>query len=256
MTKRKLKKPVKTIIISILVLIIISGITYIIIELTNTYKDSKTYEDVSNTFHNIDIKEDIDIHEQKINNLRELHNEYENVISWLEIAGTDINYPIVETTNNDFYLSHNYKNEKSSAGAIYFDKDVDINTSDNLLIYGHRNKYGLMFEPLIKYANKDFYEEHKIINLTTLEEDAYYEILAIFYSRVYYSDETNVFRYYYFINASSEDEFNEYVKNAKKVSKYDTGVEAQYGDKLITLSTCEYSRENGRFVVVAKKIIE
>ena len=252
MHKRKLKKPIKIIIIIILLLIIILGITYIVVELTNANKDKNTYKDVSNIFHDIDKKEDI--HEQRINKLKELHESYENVVSWLEIEGTDINYPIVQTTDNDYYLNHNYKNEKSSAGAIYFDKDVNINESDNLQIYGHRNKYGLMFEPLIKYAKKDFYEEHKTINLTTLEEDATYEILAIFYSRVYYSNETNVFRYYYFVNAESEEAYNEFVSNAKKASKFDTGVDAKYGDKLITLSTCEYSRENGRFVVVAKKI--
>lgn len=252
MHKRKLKKPIKIIINIILLLIIILGITYIVVELTNANKDKNTYQDVSDVFHDIDQKEDI--HEQRINKLKELHESYENVIAWLEIEGTDINYPIVQTTDNDYYLNHNYKNEKSSAGAIYFDKDVKINESDNLQIYGHRNKYGLMFEPLIKYAKKDFYEEHKTINLTTLEEDATYEILAIFNSRVYYSNETNVFRYYYFVNAESEEEYNKFVSNAKKASKFDTGVDAKYGDKLITLSTCEYSRENGRFVVVAKKI--
>ncbi len=252
MHKRKLKKPIKIIIIIILLLIIILGISYIVVELTNAHKDKNTYKNVSNIFHDIEQKEDI--HEQKINKLKELHESYENVVAWLEIEGTDINYPIVQTTDNDYYLNHNYKNEKSSAGAIYFDKDVKINESDNLQIYGHRNKYGLMFEPLIKYAKKDFYEEHKTINLTTLEEDATYEILAIFYSRVYYSNETNVFRYYYFVNAESEEEYNKFVNNAKKASKFDTGVDAKYGDKLITLSTCEYSRENGRFVVVAKKI--
>ena len=252
MHKRKLKKPIKFIIIIILLLIIILGITYIVVELTNASKDKNTYQDVSNIVHDINQKEDI--HEQRINKLKELHESYENVIAWLEIEGTDINYPIVQTNDNDYYLNHNYKNEKSSAGAIYFDKDVKINESDNLQIYGHRNKYGLMFEPLIKYAKKDFYEKHKTINLTTLEEDATYEILAIFYSRVYYSNETNVFRYYYFVNAESEEEYNKFVNNAKKASKFDTGVDAKYGDKLITLSTCEYSRENGRFVVVAKKI--
>ena len=252
MQKRKLKKPMKIIIIIILLLIIILGITYIVVELTHASNDKNTYKDVSNIFHDINQKKDI--HEQKIKKLKELHESYENVIAWLEIEGTDINYPIVQTTDNDYYLNHNYKNEKSSAGAIYFDKDVKINESDNLQIYGHRNKYGLMFEPLIKYAKKDFYEEHKTINLTTLEEDATYEILAIFYSRVYYSNETNVFRYYYFVNAESEKEYNEFVNNAKNASKFDTGVDAKYGDKLITLSTCEYSRENGRFVVVAKKI--
>ena len=69
-----------------------------------------------------------------------------------------------------------------------------------------------------------------------------------------YKSEQNVFRYYYFVNANNEQEYNDFVNNAKKVSLYDTGVTAQYGDQLLTLSTCEYSQEDGRFVVVCKKI--
>lgn len=66
--------------------------------------------------------------------------------------------------------------------------------------------------------------------------------------------EQNVFRYYYFVNANNEQEYNDFVNNAKKVSLYDTGVTAKYGDQLLTLSTCEYSQEDGRFAVVCKKI--
>ena len=128
------------------------------------------------------------------------------------------------------------------------------NGSSNYLIYGHRNKNGLMFEHLMKYAKKDFYKNHKTFKFTTIKEDATYEVLAVFYSRVYYKSEKNVFRYYYFINAKNEKEYNDYINSAKKASIYDTGVTAKYGDQLITLSTCEYSQEDGRFVVVAKKV--
>ncbi len=107
-----------------------------------------------------------------------------------------------------------------------------------------------MFEDLLKYAKEDFYKEHKTIKFTTNKEDAIYEILAVFYSRVYYKSEKDVFRYYYFVNANNEAEYNE----AKKASIYDTGITAEYGDQLLTLSTCEYSQEDGRFAIVAKKI--
>ena len=123
-----------------------------------------------------------------------------------------------------------------------------------ILIYGHRNKKGLMFEDLMKYTKQDFYENHKTIQFTTNIEDSTYEILSVFYSRVYYKSEQNVFRYYYFVNAENEQEYNEYVNNCKKASLYETGVNAEYGEQLLTLSTCEYSQTDGRFVVVAKKI--
>ena len=111
-----------------------------------------------------------------------------------------------------------------------------------------------MFEDLMKYTKQDFYENHKTIQFTTNTEDSTYEILSVFYSRVYYKSEQNVFRYYYFVNANNEKEYDEFVSNAKKASIYDTGVNAEYGEQLLTLSTCEYSQTDGRFVVVAKKI--
>ncbi len=111
-----------------------------------------------------------------------------------------------------------------------------------------------MFEDLIKYKDESFYKEHTKIRFTTLIEDSEYEILSAFKSRVYYKDETNVFRYYYFVNARDEREYNQYVSNAKKASLYDTGVTAEYGEQLLTLSTCDYEVVNGRFAIVAKRV--
>ena len=111
-----------------------------------------------------------------------------------------------------------------------------------------------MFEDLMKYQNEDFYKQHPTIRFTTDKEDVSYEIISVFKSRVYYKSEKNVFRYYYFVNASSEEEYNSFVEQAKQVALYDTGKSANYGEQLLTLSTCEYSQQDGRFVVVAKKI--
>ena len=148
----------------------------------------------------------------------------------------------------------NFKKEYAITGSLFLDKDFDTkNGSSNYLIYGHRNKQGLMFEDLLKYANEDFYEAHKKIKFTTNKEDSIYDVVSVFYSRVYYKKEQDVFRYYYFVNANNEEEYNDFIYNAKKVSLYDTGINPQYGEQLITLSTCEYSQEDGRFVVVFKK---
>ena len=106
----------------------------------------------------------------------------------------------------------------------------------------------------MNYKNEEYYNTHKTIRLTTKKEDAEYEIIAVFLSRVYYKSETDVFRYYYFINAENEQEFNDYVQNSKDASLYDIEATAQYGDQLLTLSTCEYSQEDGRLAVVARKI--
>ena len=153
-------------------------------------------------------------------------------------------------------MTHNYKKEKSKDGSLFLDKDYNWELpSTNLLIYGHNNIGSKeMFVSLLKYEDENFYKEHPKIRLTTNKEDAEYEIIAVFKSRVYYKLEKNVFRYYYFINAENEQEFNEYVENSKKASIYDTGKTAEYGDQLMTLSTCEYSQDDGRFAVVARRI--
>ena len=111
-----------------------------------------------------------------------------------------------------------------------------------------------MFEDLLKYEKEDFYKEHKKVKFTTNEEESEYEILAVFYSRLYYKSEKDVFRYYYFVNAENEEEYNDFVSNAKKASIYDTGVDAKCGEQLLTLSTCAYHTEDGRFAIVCKKI--
>ena len=120
-------------------------------------------------------------------------------------------------------------------------------------MYGHNLNNGKMFQDLLKYKDEDYYKKHKIIRFTTDNEDNEYEIMAVFKSRVYYKSEKNVFRYYQFINPKSEKEYNEFVENSKKASLYDTKVDSEYGDELITLSTCSYHTEDGRFVVVGVK---
>ena len=189
--------------------------------------------------------------------VEELQKENSEIKAWIEIENTNINYPVLQSSNNSYYMNHNYKKQWSKSGSIFLDKDYTFNPpSSNLLIYGHNLKNGTMFETLLKYKNKNFYTEHPTIRFTTNEDDSYYEIISVFESRVYYKSEQNVFRYYYFVNAENEDEYNNFVINAKNASLYDTGKTAQYGDQLMTLSTCSYHTKDGRFAVIAKKIYQ
>ncbi len=250
----KNSKKIKILLLIVLTTIVVLGVTYMSYYLYNNYK---TRKDNTEILGNVKINE-TDItgtKTERMLQLEELQKENEEIIGWLEIEGTNINYPVLQASDNDYYLMHNYKKEKSSTGSIFLDKDFDlINGSSNYLIYGHRSKSGLMFEDLMKYAKEDFYKEHTKVKFTTNKDDSLYEILSVFYSRVYYKSEKNVFRYYYFVNANNEQEYNDFVNNAKKVSLYDTGVTANYGEQLLTLSTCEYSQEDGRFAIVCKKV--
>ena len=245
---------IKILLLIVLTIIVTLGVTYMSYYLYNNYK---TRKDNAEILGNVKINE-TDItgtKTERMLQLEELQKENEEIIGWLEIEGTNINYPVLQASDNDYYLTHNYKKEKSSTGSIFLDKDFDlINGSSNYLIYGHRSKSGLMFEDLMKYAKEDFYKEHTKVKFTTNKDDSLYEILSVFYSRVYYKSEKNVFRYYYFVNANNEQEYNDFVNNAKKVSLYDTGVTANYGEQLLKLSTCEYSQEDGRFAIVCKKV--
>ena len=185
----------------------------------------------------------------------DLKKENPDVIGWLEIPNTEINYPVLQGTDNEYYMTHDYKKEYTKDGSLFLDVEYDWSIpSSNLLIYGHNNNNGKMFNGLMDYKKEEFYKEHPTIKFTTEQEDSEYEIIAVFLSRVYYKNEENVFRYYYFINAETEAEFNDYVENSLKASLYDTGKTAEYGEQLLTLSTCSYHTQDGRLAVVAKKI--
>ena len=174
-----------------------------------------------------------------------------DMVGWIKVEGTNINYPVMQTPNEpNFYLKHNFEKEYSDLGTPYVQEDCDIAASDNLVIYGHHIKGQKMFGALEEYKSQSFYEEHKTVQFDTLTQHNEYEVIAVF-KTVAYSLEG--FRYYDFVNAENEDEFNAYVEKCKELALYDTGVTAEYGDRLITLSTCEYSAQNGRLVVVARK---
>ena len=183
---------------------------------------------------------------------KELYLQNEDMAGWIAVDGTTINYPVMQSKNSpNFYLKHNFEKQYSDLGVPYIQEDCNILESDNLVIYGHHIKGGRIFGALEDYKSKSFYEKHKTIQFDTLTEQAEYEIIAVF-KTVAYSPQG--YRYYDFVHAENEKEFAAYVAKCKELALYDTGVTAEYGDRLITLSTCEYSAQNGRLVVVAKKV--
>ena len=214
---------------------------------------NKITEEIEETTQE-NIQETNNQNSERILKVQKLQEENSDIVGWLEIEGTSINYPVLQGTDNEYYMTHNYKKQKSKNGSIFLTKDYDWSIpSSNLLMYGHNLNNGTMFQELLKYAKEEFYKEHPIIRFTTNKEDAEYEIISVFKSRVYYKTEKNVFRYYFFVNANSEAEYNEFVQNAKKASIYDIDKTAKFGDQLITLSTCSYHVEDGRFAVVGRK---
>ena len=185
---------------------------------------------------------------------KNLLNKNKRLIGWVKIDDTNIDYPVMQTTDNEYYLDHNLNQEYDKNGSIFMDKDCDVlKPSTNLILYGHHMKSGQMFGGLSLYSDQNYYEKHPYIQFDTIYEKGLYEIMYVFRSRVYSEDEI-VFKYYQFIDAQSEQEFDSYMNDMEGMSLYDTGVTASFGDRLLTLSTCDYQEKNGRFVVVAKKV--
>lgn len=183
-----------------------------------------------------------------------LYEHNSDFIGWIKIDETNISYPVMQSKNEpNFYLKHAFDKSYSDYGCPYIQENCAVGGSDNLVIYGHHMKNGSMFSDLENYKNEDFYKEHKTISFDTLFERSEYEIVAVF-KTVAYSEEG--FRYYHFVSAESAEDFDSYIAKCKELGFYDTGVNVEYGDKLITLSTCEYSQNNGRLVVVAKLMTE
>ena len=246
----KLKKWLIRILLIIFIISLVLSVIYII---TNKVQDKKQNE-VFEELENIVTEEKEEKHEEQQEesiNLEKLYDLNNDFIGWLKINGTNISYPVMQTDSNrkEYYLRKNFYKEYSQLGTPYIAEYCNVQTSDNVIIYGHHITNYQVFGELEKYKKKEFYDNHKIINFNTIYENADYEIIAVFKTVAYTG-----FKYYQFINSSSEDEFNTFIKRCKELSFYDTGKTAKYGDKLLTLSTCEYSAKNGRLVVVAKKI--
>ena len=182
-----------------------------------------------------------------------VYEQNSDFVGWISIEGTNIDYPVMQTINEpNYYLKRSFEKQYSDYGVPYVQENCDLGLSDNCVIYGHHMNNGSMFADLCKYESEDFYKAHRTICFDTLSGFGEYEIVAAF-KTVAYSEQG--FRYYRFVVAGSAADFDAYIAQCKALALYDTGVSAEYGDRLITLSTCKYSRQNGRMVVVAKKIV-
>ena len=181
---------------------------------------------------------------------RALFDQNSDFVGWISIDGTNINYPVMWTPNNpNYYLKHSFEKEYSDYGVPYIDEDCVMGESNNYVIYGHHMKNETMFHDLCNYASKDFYVEHPTIKFGTLFGFGEYQIVAVFR----FDMNNDTFRYNQFTDMD-EEHFKNFMNSVHLRQLYDTGVDAEYGDHLITLSTCEYTYTNGRFVVVAKKV--
>lgn len=193
-----------------------------------------------------------------------------DLVGWLKHPALEIDYPVTQTPNNrDFYLYRDFYQKRSDSGCLYVRESCDVfKPSDNVVIYGHAMKTGDMFGRLYKYRTKSFWEENQYFSFDTLYERHTYQIFAVFITSGTQRDENgNTVGYPYhrlndFPDAAAFDQFIADIKGAAFTKEggyvgkclYETGITPTYGDKLLCLSTCEYTIDNGRLVVMAVRV--
>ena len=185
--------------------------------------------------------------------LRERNGDF---IGWISIDDTPLDFPVMYAPDNkDFYLRHDFYKEYSVYGVPYLDEKTTLGAndqSDNLVIYGHNMKTGTIFGVLTNYKAASYYAAHPRIDFDTVYGDAAYEVFAAFSIDVA-ADTSFVYNQYVDLD---EESYNAYVGEVISRSDVDTGIRPAYGEQLLTLSTCEYSSANGRYVVVARRVNE
>lgn len=185
---------------------------------------------------------------------KSIAEEYPDFWGWIKIPGTKIDYPIMKSENKDFYLRHDYEGEKSREGAVFVDSETENAPLDNyVVVYGHNMKNGNMFGELSNYKDETYLKEHNTVYLDTAYQAGEYEVIAVLITHILKRSE-NDFRYYRQFDYQDEEDFNEIKNFIKENQIFETGADIMYGDQLVLLSTCEYSQENGRFVVVTRRM--
>ncbi len=243
------KKIVKIIGIIVLIVLIIFGTLYLKNKINNKKVEGSITEE--QLIGDID-KEVISSEGQGINLQEEimaLNLKYPNAVAWLMIPGTSIDMPIFQAADHERYLRHDRDNVKTSWGETFMDYRNDVNNMNNMshfIIYGHNTEVDSHFTPLMNYKNEDFLKKHKTIEMSTVKGNYKWEIFSV------YITDTDFF----YIDTSFKDlnEYGNFLNTLKSKSMFDTKISISSSDTILTLSTCEYSRVNGRFVVQAKLV--
>lgn len=184
---------------------------------------------------------------------RALHEQNSEFVGWITIDGTAVNYPVMQSPSRpNFYLRHNFEGDYSVYGVPYLNEDCDLKDCDNMTVYGHNMKNDRMFGHLERYRKKEFFTNQRFIRFDTLDGLGLYEIFAVFDTTADQND-PDYFPYHIFIKAENEAEYRQFVNRCRALSYYDTGVVPEYGERLLTLSTCEDDAATRRLVVVARK---
>lgn len=216
---------------------IINIILLIIIAFSSAMLINRLYE-----YHKIDsVNKEIQLIDK--DDLSKINSDYK---FWIEVPGTNINYPVVQTNNNEFYLKHNFYKKKSIGGSIFLYSKDNINYSQNLIIFGHNMRNKSMFGTLDNFKDKTFFNNNKYIYLFKGNKKYTYEI----FSGAIVKGSDN----YLITDFSSKKAFADYIKMINSKSIVSRKLNFNNDSKILTLSTCSYEFDDARFIVLAKLI--
>lgn len=196
-----------------------------------------------------EIQESVADKEDNVINVKKFKGKNVECIGYLEVPGTTISYPVMQTRDNpDYYLSHDFNKNYSFYGTPYLSAYCDLKKSDNLIIYGHNINGEKMFGALEQYKDKDFFDRHRKIYFTT-DRRREYEVFAVM------SVNVREFEYWKFVMARDEKDYDKFVEKVLEHSFCNTREKPQYGKQMLMLSTCDNGKgDDWRIVVVGKKI--
>lgn len=231
----------------------LTSIAFLLMYAAQSKQQAHLYSDLA-AVRKQDTQQETASEPEKQASYQNLYWENTDMVGWIQIEGTNIDYPIMQTpADPTYYLKHDFEKNYTDYGCPFMQANCDaLAPSDNLIIYGHNMKDGSMFADLAKYRSKDFWQTHKTVRFDTELGSSAYEIFAVIHTTVQ-ADDADAFPFYWFVDAASPEEFADYVSACKAQALYDTGISAEYGDKLLTLSTCDNITDDGRLLVIANK---
>lgn len=248
---------IKSVAIVAALAIVVSG-TYLALYFGDLGQQDKKIENVRN---NYDLNRD-DYTKNEDNQFSKfdiLKAQNPDVVGWLTIPNTEVNNPVYQTDDNQYYVTHDMDKKSNSYGALFLDYRCKIDPkalTRNQIIYGHNMRYGAMFGTLKEYRNLDFYKANPIIKFDSLYEQRTYKIFAMM---IVNDSEDNTFGYSYTAyrtDFTTDSDFNAWVQQSRDRSLFDTPVDVNSEDEIIALSTCCYDFDNARFVVLGRLVRE
>ncbi len=245
---------IRKVIFDVAIVVFIGSCAYLISYYGQSGYNANFYNGVASMLGNGEVSENYPrAYLTKFASLWEMNGD---IVGWLSIDGTQVNYPVVQSDDNDYYLHKDFSKADNKYGIPFADCRVDISKpSTNIPIYSHNMKDGQMFGELINYQSLDYYKQHPVINFDSLYEEGKYKIVGMFIASTLPEHAPN-FEYHNFIEAETDQELMDFANEVLSRSLIVTGVDIQPGDHLITLSTCTYDFEEARFAIVARRVRE